>query len=80
MPPFDKRQLKAEFIKSLGDNILTGYKRKKLKDLNISNSTAEDHNNATTLESKCSYSFFYCYVFIIYLVMSEVLIVVTDVF
>uniref|UniRef100_A0A1B0AF31 CCHC-type domain-containing protein n=1 Tax=Glossina pallidipes TaxID=7398 RepID=A0A1B0AF31_GLOPL len=50
VPPFDKRQLKDEFIKSLGDNVLTGYKRKKLKDLNISNSTTEDHNNATTLE------------------------------
>ncbi|KAL9919120.1 zinc finger CCHC domain-containing protein 8 homolog [Glossina fuscipes fuscipes] len=50
VPPFDKRQLKDEFIKSLGDNVLTGYKRKKLKDLNISNSTTEGQNNATTLE------------------------------
>ncbi|KAM7346139.1 zinc finger CCHC domain-containing protein 8 homolog [Cochliomyia hominivorax] len=32
VPPMDKRQMKEEFIKTLGDNILKGYKRKKLKD------------------------------------------------
>uniref|UniRef100_A0A1A9X4Y3 CCHC-type domain-containing protein n=1 Tax=Glossina brevipalpis TaxID=37001 RepID=A0A1A9X4Y3_9MUSC len=50
VPPFDKRQLKDEFIKSLGDKVLKDYKRKKLKDLTISNTTAECSYNTTTLE------------------------------
>ncbi|XP_075169342.1 zinc finger CCHC domain-containing protein 8 homolog [Haematobia irritans] len=37
VPPFNRNQLKEEFVKTLGDNIVQGYKRKKLKDFPKSN-------------------------------------------
>uniref|UniRef100_A0A1I8PQS2 CCHC-type domain-containing protein n=1 Tax=Stomoxys calcitrans TaxID=35570 RepID=A0A1I8PQS2_STOCA len=32
VPPFNRNQLKEEFVKTLGDNVIKGYKRKKMKD------------------------------------------------
>ncbi|XP_073848079.1 zinc finger CCHC domain-containing protein 8 homolog isoform X2 [Musca autumnalis] len=37
VPPMSRSQLKEEFVKTLGDNVVKGYKRKKLKDFPKSN-------------------------------------------
>ncbi|XP_019894224.1 zinc finger CCHC domain-containing protein 8 homolog [Musca domestica] len=43
VPPMNKNQFKEEFVKTLGDNVVKGYKRKKLKDFPKSN--ADDSGN-----------------------------------
>ncbi|XP_061386354.1 zinc finger CCHC domain-containing protein 8 homolog [Musca vetustissima] len=43
VPPMNRNQMKEEFVKTLGDNVVKGYKRKKLKDFPKSN--ADDSIN-----------------------------------
>lgn len=47
VPPLNRMQMKDEFIKTLGDNVLKGYKRKKLKD--FPNATSDDNTIETTI-------------------------------
>ncbi|XP_065369727.1 zinc finger CCHC domain-containing protein 8 homolog [Calliphora vicina] len=50
VPPLNKNQMKEEFIKTLGDNVLKAYKRKKLKDFPNANSD-ECNVETSTMEA-----------------------------
>ncbi|XP_023296969.2 zinc finger CCHC domain-containing protein 8 homolog [Lucilia cuprina] len=51
VPPLSKHQMKDEFVKTMGDHVLKGYKRKKLKD--FPNASAEDNITETSVQEAC---------------------------